>query len=163
MSVTGNRALQRLVSAKEVLHERVEYLNHKHRDIVKQIRTTPGKESRGAYIRQNSRVLQLASSSLEHAMILDGLIDSIVNIRILSDYKITATLNRLCTATIHQALDQVGQYTYIYPCIHLNLKRHVVYSTIVWKGCYIRLFIVNGISTSNLLVTIVCVYAAIGA
>lgn len=107
MSVASNKTLRRLVDAKDVLTERAAYLNHKYRDIVHLARTTPGKESKLLYVRQASRILQLASTTLQHAMILDGLIDSIVNVRILSDYNVTTTLTRLCNATIADAMDQV--------------------------------------------------------
>jgi hypothetical protein len=107
MSATSNKTLRRLVEAKDALTERVAYLNHKYRDIAQLAHVTPGKGSKLVYARQGGRVLQLASTTLEHSIVLDGVIDSIVNVRILADHNVTSTLTRLCNATISQAMDQV--------------------------------------------------------
>lgn len=111
MPPVSNKVLQRLVDAKHVLEARANYLHHKARDVARLARTCT-RRFRLIYSQQCQRVLQLASATLEHAMIIDGLIDSVVNLRILCDYKITATLNRLCAASCEQALDQVRTHTH---------------------------------------------------
>lgn len=103
------KSIKDLIETHSVLKYRVDYLKHKKRDVCTQIKSCKNKKEQKGYLNKTIQLDKLTEQTIDQMFVIDLLIDSIVNIRILGSSTIEDVVGKLCISAIEDALDSTHE------------------------------------------------------